>query len=327
MALSPANVDNWIPIEYDSDVVQRVLAESAIERFARRYVMNSSTREIPRSGGLDVVADETYTDDASTNDKVVLRARRFISRFSIDEDDLADANSRMSVIAAKGVDWAISYADYFDNACLAMTGAESSTPSDHRPFTSMYKALRTTDGSIYTADANRLAWDGTSFKIGTGTPIYDQLSATFAKVEGGKFWSPSDMLVIAHPSWRDSLRRTLDGNGAPVFKESAYVDSTTQRPVDLLFNTRIAWSRGAKTHSTGAATAAPDGNPLLFYVNSRYLARGDRSGPETLTDNARAQDDTDTFSVKFRTRRAFRLTQQNAAAVLENLAGTAFADS
>jgi len=317
-----ANVQNWIPIEYDSDVVQRVQMESAVERWARRYPMRTSTREIPRSAGMTVNADTTYADDASTNDKVTITARRFVARFSIEEDDLADANSRMDVIAAKGVDWAISYADTFDNACLGVTGAESSTPANHRPFTSLYKALRTTDGSIYTADTNYSSWNGTTIRIAAnpdGTSCYEKLSSTFGLVEKGKYWSPADMMVWAHPSWRGVLRLTLDGNGAPIFEESAYIDSQTQRPVDTLFGTRIAWSRGAKTTSAGC-TDSPDGNALLYYVNTRYLARGDRSGPETLTDNARAQDDTDAYSVKFRTRRGFKINHQLSAAVCEKLA-------
>lgn len=319
-----ASVQNWIPIEYDSDVVQRVQMESAIERWARRYPMRSSTREIPRSAGLTVTADTTYADDASANDKVVLTARRFVSRFSIDEDDLADANSRLDVIAAKGIDWAISYADTFDNACLGVTGAESSTPSQHMPFTSLYKSMRTTDaGAGYTADTNYVSYDGTTIQIANPTPngnsCYEKLSTTFSKVETSKYWSPADMKVIAHPAWRGALRLALDGKGSPIFEESAYIDSVTQRPVDTLFGTEIAWSRGAKTTSAGC-TDSPNGNALLFYVNTRFLARGDRSGPETLTDNARAQDDTDAYSVKFRTRRAFKINHQMSAAVCEKLA-------
>lgn len=318
-----ANVTNWIPIEYDSDVVQRVRMESAIERWARPYPMRTSTREIPRSAGMTVAPDTSYTDDASTNDKVVLTARRFVARFSIDEDDLNDVNARMDTIATKGVDWAISYADTFDNACIGVTAAESSTPSNHRPFTSLYKTVRTTDSGVsYTADANYLSWNGTTIKIASspdGSSSYEKLSSTMSLVETGKYWSPADMLVIANPAWRSVLRMTLDGNGEPIFNESAYIDSVTQRPVDTLFGTQIAWSRGCKTTSAGA-TDSPDGNPLLCYVNTRYIAMGNRSGPETLTDNARAQDDTDAYSVKFRTRRGFKVTHPKAVAVLEKLA-------
>lgn len=318
---APADVDDWIPIEYDNEVIQRVQAESAIERFGRPVPMSSATKEIPRSAGLTVTADTTYSDDASANDKVILKARRHIARFSIEEDDLDDANSLVNVIATKSMDWAISYADEFDNSCLGVSAAESDTPSDHRPYTSLYKALRTTDGSVYTADANYLVWDDDNLTIGgsagvaDGTSAYEKFSALFEKVENGKFWNQADMLTIAHPSWRSVMRLAMDGNGSPVFKENAYVDAQTHRPVDTLFGTPIAWSRGARV--SAAATDNPSGNPLMFYVNRRYLARGDRSGPETQVAAARPQDDTDVTSVKFRTRKGFKLTHQLAAACLE----------
>src|SRR5687767_2956355 len=92
------NVDDWIPIEYDSDVIQRVLTESVIEARARRVIMNSKTKSIPRSAGIVVSAGTTYVSDTSVNDEVTLTARRFIARVTIDEDDLADANTRLDVL-------------------------------------------------------------------------------------------------------------------------------------------------------------------------------------------------------------------------------------
>lgn len=310
------NVDDWIPIEYDDQVVQRVLTESVIEGRAQRYPMSSKTKSIPRSAGVTVQAGTTYTDDASTNDEITLTARRFIARVKIDEDDLADASTRLDVIGTKALDWAISYADVFDNACLAVTGAENGTTV---PFTSVYKRLRTTNSDTsYTADANYLTWDDDETAIAStpdGTSLYEKLSALFALVERGKYWSQADELVIAHPGWRDALRRTTDAQGRPIFTEGARLPGNTT--IDTLFDAPIAWSRGAKTHPTNSGS--PTGNDVLFYVNRRYLARGDRSGPETLTDAARAQDDTDDYGIKFRVRRAFQLTHENAAAVLERI--------
>lgn len=316
---APADVDDWIPIEYGSEVVQRVLAESAVERFGRPVPMSTRTKEIPRSAGLTVTANTTYSDDASANDSVILKARRHIARFSIDEDDLDDANSLVNVIATKSMDWAISYADEFDNSCLGVSAAESDTPSDLRPYTSLYKALRTTDSDVgYTADTNYLTWDDDNLSISasaTGASAYEKFSALFEKVENGKYWNQAEMLVIAHPSFRSVMRLAMDGNGSPIFKESAYIDSATQRPVDTLFTTPIAWSRGARVSAT--ATDNPTGNPLMFYVNRRYMARGDRSGPESQVAAARPQDDTDVTSVKFRVRKGFKLTHPLAASVLE----------
>ncbi len=123
------------------------------------------------------------------------------------------------------------------------------------------------------------------------------------------------MIVIAHPGWRDALRMCLDGQRRPIFNQGSKLPGNATP--DTLFDTPIRWSRGAKTSPTLSGT--PAGNDLLFYVNKRHLARGDRSGPETLTDDARAQDDTDDYAMKFRTRRAFQLTHEKSAAVLERI--------
>lgn len=322
-----ANVDDWIPIEYDSEVVQRVLMESVAERFFRRVPMRSKTKSIPRSAGITVSAGTTYTDDTSTNDEVTITARRFIARFKIDEDDLADASTRMDVIRTKGLDWAISYADTFDNGCLAVSAAENGTTV---PFTSLYRALRVSDSDTgYSADANYLQWDDDFpgiLSTPDGTSLYEKLSALFALVERGKYWSPADMLVIAHPGWRDKLRLVMDAQGRPIFQPgTAFMGMGAfggllpgNGTPDLLFNTPIAWSRGSKLSPT-AMSGSPTGNDLLFFANTRFLARGDRSGPETRTDDARAQDDTDDYAIKFRTRRAFKTLHQNAAAVLERI--------
>lgn len=305
-----ATITDWIPIEYDDEVIVRVLQESVIERLASKVVMTSKTKSIPRSAGITVSAGTTYTDDTSTNDEVTLTARRFISRIQFDEDDLADAESRMDVIGTKAMDWAISYADTFDNACLGTSAASNGTTV---PFTSLYKVLRTTDSDTsYTADDNYLTWDDdltATSATPVGTSLYEKLSSTFAKVETGKYWSQADAVVIAHPGWRDVLRVCTDAQGRPIFIAG------TQGTPDMLFNTPIAWSRGARVSAT--ATDSPTGPDLLFYGNRRYLKRGDRSGPETLTDDARAQDDNDNFAVKFRSRRAFACTHPKAWAVLE----------
>lgn len=321
-----ANVDDWIPIEYDSEVVQRVLMESVAERFFKRVPMRSKTKSIPRSAGITVSSGTTYTDDSSVNDEVTITARRFIARFKIDEDDLADASTRMDVIRTKGLDWAISYADTFDNGCLAVSAAANGTTV---PFTSLYRSLRVSDSDTgYSADANYLTWDDDLTAIASpavGTSLYEKLSATFEKVERGKYWSPADMLVIAHPGWRDKLRLVTDAQGRPIFQPgSAFMNGGVLGGMpgngtpDLLFNTPIAWSRGSKLSPT-AMSGTPTGADLLFYVNTRLLARGDRSGPETLTDDARAQDDTDDYAIKFRTRRGFVVLHQAGHSVLERV--------
>jgi hypothetical protein len=305
-------IDNWIPIEWDSEVITRVLMDSAIEKYARPHVMKTSTKRILRSGGLTVSAGTTYTADTNANDYITLTARRFLSQFVVDEDDLADADSVVDTIATKGMDWAISYADTFDNACLAVTGAENGTTV---PFTSLYKALRTTNSATsYTADANYATWDDDNVSFpasGGGASLYEKLSATLKKVETGKFWSQADQLVIAAPGWRDALRLATDAQGRPIF-----IQGTAGTP-DTLFDVPIAWSRGCKTSPTNVGS--PGGNDLLFFGNRQYLKRGDRSQPESLVDQARAQDSTDDTAVKFRVRKGFGVGNENAWSALERI--------
>lgn len=314
---APININSWIPIEYDSDVVQRVLMESVVESQARRVVMGSKTKSIPRSAGVTVTVGTTYVDDASTNDEITLTARRFIARVQIDEDDLADASTRMDVLGTKALDWAISYADTFDNACLGVTATETGTAT--APFTSAYKRLRSTNANTgYNADDNYALWDDDLISLPTtpaGTSLYEKLSLIFKKVETGKYWSQPDMIVIAAPGWRDALRLCVDAQGRPIFTSGGGLPGNGTP--DQLFQTPIFWSRGCKTSPT--MSGSPAGNDLLYFVNRRFLARGDRSGPETLTDDARAQDDSDNYAIKFRARRAFQLTHENAASVLERL--------
>lgn len=311
-AASTDIIDNWIPIEWDGDVIQRVLMDSAVERFGRPHPMNTATKRVLRSGGLTVSVGTTYTPDASTNDYITLTARRFLSQFVVDEDDLADADSVVDTLRVKGMDWAISYADTFDNACLGVSATENGTTV---PFTSVYKALRTTNSATsYTADANYQSWDDDNLTYSasaTGLSLYEKLSTTFKKVEQGKYWSAADQLVIAAPGWRDAFRNTLDAQGRPIFLER------TDGTPDTLFNVPVAWARGCKVSAT--ALGSPAGNDLLVYCNRQFLKRGDRSAPESLVDQARAQDTTDDTAVKFRVRRGFGVGHEAAFSILERI--------
>ncbi|MGY6019587.1 phage major capsid family protein [Streptomyces spinosirectus] len=305
-------IDNWIPIEWDDSVITRVQMDSAVEKYGRPHKMTTATKRVLRSAGLAVNAGSTYTPDTSTNDYVTLTARKFNSLFVVDEDDLADADSVIDTVKTKGEDWAISYADSFDNACLAVSGTENGTTV---PFTSVYKSLRTTNAATsYTADANYLTWDddNVSFSASaTGLSLYEKLSLTFKKVETGKYWSAADQLVIAAPGWRDALRNCLDSQGRPIFIQGA------GGTPDMLWNAPIAWSRGCKV--SGTNSQSPTGNDLLVYCNRQFLKRGDRSNGEILVDKARAQDTTDDTAVKIRVRKGFNVGHEAAFAALERI--------
>ncbi|MFD6094755.1 hypothetical protein ACFVWN_01040 [Nocardiopsis flavescens] len=321
-----ADLDDWTPIEYDSDVWSRVMMESVIEREAVPVPMRTRTKSVPRSEGMRVRFGRTYVDDDSERSSYFLKARKITSRLAIDEDDLADAEMIVDVLGVAEDDYAISYATLIDHACLGVTGTESEVENDERPFTSVYRALRTSQVSNpnlgYAADDHYVAWDGTTgFSVSgpDGESFYEKASLMLKHVETSRYWSSVDALVIAHPAFRDTMRMATNSQGDPIFRESAGVDRSGN-PYDTLFTTRIAWSHGARTHAT--ASQDPQGNPLIFYGNRRALRKGDREGPRSLFSQARAQDDADEAAIKFRTRRGFALAHPKAWSVMEHTPGS-----
>jgi HK97 family phage major capsid protein len=309
LAASTTYLDNWIPIEWDSEVIMRVLKASAVESLAQKHVMNTATKRILRQSGYDVTVGTTgYVTDESDLDYVTLTARRFMGRSVLDEDDVADAAMIVDTIAQRGMDWAVSYATALDNACLGVTATENGGTA---PFTSVYKAVRTTTAAEgYTADTN---YNGSTL---AASAAYDQLSETLQLVETSDYWDGNQSLIIAHPAFRDVLRRTKDDNGTPIFVQGQGGDAGQP---DTLFGVEIFWSRGAKT--SAAVTASPEGNPLLIFCGNRHLLKlGVRSGPESRLDVSRAHDNTDDTAVKFRSRRGFQVGHTAAFAVLEKTA-------
>lgn len=306
----PAYLDNWIPIEWDSEVIMRVLKASAIEAHAQRHPMNTATKRILRQSGYTVTTGSTYTADQSDLDYVTLTAQRFMGQSVLDEDDVADADMIVDVISQRAADWAVSYATALDNACLGVTAASGSA---NVPFDSVYKQLKTNGSgaaSGYSAGDNVVNYNGTA------SAAYDDFSKTLNLVEVSDYWDANRAMIIAHPSFRDVLRRTKDDNGTPIFVQGQGGDSGQP---DQLFGVDIFWSRGAKTSATVSST--PSGNPLLFFVGDRGLLKlGVRSGPESRLDVSRAHDTTDDTAVKFRSRRGFQIGHPFGFSVLEKTA-------
>lgn len=300
----------WIPIEWDSAVIQRVLKASAVEANANRTAMGTSTKRILRAGDFDVNTGTTYVDDDSDLDYVTLTARRFMGKTVLEEDDLHDAESIVDVVGQRATDWAVSYATHLDNACLGVTAAENGTTV---PFTSAYKAVRTNGVDVtsdYVADANYVNYNGQA------SGAYDGLSSALRLVEVSDYFDEGQALVIAHPAFRDVLRRAKDLQGNPIFVGGQGGDAGTP---DTLFNIEIAWSRGAKT--SAVAGSKPVGNPLVVIVGDRGLLKlGVRSGPESLVTPADAQSNTDQTALKLRSRRGFAVGNVAGISVLEKTA-------
>ncbi|MCA1840211.1 MAG: phage major capsid protein [Actinobacteria bacterium] len=300
--------DDWIPIEWDSEVVMRVLKSSSVEALAERHTMATSTKRILRQQSYLVTAGKEYTRDDGDLDYVTLTARRFMGQSVLDEDDTADANMIVDTVSKRAQDWAISYATSFDNACLGVTAAEDGI---NAPFTSVYKAIKTTDSAAgYTGSANYVNHGGAA------TAAYADLSATLRLVETSDYWDEGSALVIANPAFREVLRNVKDTNGRPIFVQGQGADSGQP---DRLFGVEIFWSRGAKT--SPAMSSTPSGNPLVVFVGNRSLLKlGVRSGPESRMALADAHSNVDDIAVKFRSRRGFQLGHVAGFSVLEKTA-------
>lgn len=300
----------WIPEEFDSSVIQRVNQVSAVEANASRIPMGSTTKSVPRSAGMSV--DYTskgvaYGEDVSTNDDVVLTARKFTKAIRIADEDLSD--SLASIIATKQRDWATSYGKFVDNASLGVTA----TVGAGVPFNSVYYALSQTNANTsYTGNANIT-------KSGTAAPTYDGLNTATGLLETGDYWDESRVLIIAHPSYRRTLRGIKDTQGDPIFRDSTNADIHAG---PTLFGNRIAWSLGSKTSPT--ATSNPAGNPLLVFCNLDYLLLGIRSGPESAYAPADSGVGflTDEALLKMRSRRGFNVGHEAAFSIYENNSGS-----
>jgi HK97 family phage major capsid protein len=251
---------------------------------------------------MDILArGDSYTEDSSANDTVVLNARKFGRALSFTEEDLADTSRVADVIEVKQLDWATTYAKTLDNATLGTSGAEN-VASDI-PFTSVYRAVTNTDsGAGYTASANFTS---------TASTTYANLSDTLAKIEDSDYFDEADMFVIASPKYRKVLRGLVDAQNRPIFVQGQGGDRGTP---DTLFGYPIRWSLGARVST--AATPTPSGPALLIFGNSRYLILGVRSGPETLSSGRDAGWSTDELKVKMRARRGFKVGTPKAFAVL-----------
>lgn len=294
---------DWSPVTMDSKVLGPTYLSSAIQRLGVAHTMTAKVHEVPRQFGHDVGGGDVYAADTNDGDVVQLRAYKFTGRSDIADEDISDAVA--DVIRARTNAWLASYSVAFDNASIGVTGAASTTDSDFRPFTSIYKAVRTTDSDLgYTADTNYEA----------GALDYDNLNEAVGRLENGQYWAPDQTIVIAHPSLRQKIRGLKDQNGVPIFVGGTGGRADGQVAQDSILGLEIVWSHGARTSANFSSIT---GNPLFVVVNRQALLRGDRIEPEVMLLDRRVNADSDVNRLKFRARKAFALAHPEAASVLE----------
>lgn len=305
--MTAMNVAAWIPETQGSVVLNRIENASVAETLFRREPMTTNARSVPRTGSVDIETvpkSQDYGEDASTEDDVTLTAKKFGKLFRLADEDMGDTEAvGIQVMDTKKKSWAIAYAKHIDNATLGTTAASNGTTV---PFTSAYRALRTSDAVTgYVADDNYL---------NTGGNLeYSDLSDVFGQVEDSDWYDEMNMNVVASPAFKKLVRNIEDSHGDPVFKELAQWPTGGTGPT--LFGHPLKWSIGAKTSPT--ATSRPTGNPLLFFGNFDYAILGVRSGPESKVSGPDGAFTSDESMMKIRARRGFAIGFPQAFAVLE----------
>ncbi|WP_082556124.1 phage major capsid protein [Aeromicrobium sp. Root472D3] len=277
------SVENgWIPIQQGTEVLSRDVEVSAVEAVARREVMTSEFKSVPRflANGVDVVAEHaTIPLKDATLDDVTLQAHKFSNRYAISIEDREDAVA--DSINAYKREWLSNFAVTLDNAVLGVTGTGG-------PFESVYRKV---------GSGNRLAT--------AGVLTYEDLVQVIGDMESNR---KGGLVIIAHPKFKMALRNLKDSNGDRV------VTDPFGAGVPTVFGHEVRFSHGARTSAT--YTDDPQGNPLLVVANKSNLILGVRSGPESALSEE-PQWANDNVELKVRARRGFVLADSNSARVVE----------
>lgn len=286
--------NGYILEEQGSNVIQDLIANSAVERFARREVMASRTKTVPRflSDAPQVVAEGgTIPEASATLDEIVLTARKYAQIMHVSEEDLND--NLVDVLTVYKREWASRWARKFDNACLGVTAAGDG--DDGQPFTSLYRAV-----SPGSAGANL---------IQTGGALsYDDLNDALGIVEDSSKFDAANTVWMAHPKMLKEIRGMVKGNSDLVLP-----DPLAGTPGSL-FGYPLVVSYGAAT--SAAATDAPAGNALLIVGNRQMLINGVRGGVESAVSRD-AEFTKDGVLLKTRIRRGFAVADADAFAIVE----------
>ena len=290
--LTEAN--GYILEEQGSNVIQDLVANSAVERFARRENMASRTKTVPRfvSDAPQVVAEGgTIPEASATLDEIVLTARKYAQIMHVSEEDLND--SLPDVLTVYKREWASRWARKFDNACLGVTAAGDG--DDGQPFTSLYRAV-----SPGSAGANL---------IQTGGALsYEDINNALGIAEDSSKFDAANTVWMAHPKMLKEIRGMIKGNNDLVLP-----DPLAGTPGSL-FGYPLVISYGAATST--AATDSPAGNALLIVGNRQMLINGVRGGVESVVSRD-AEFTKDGVLLKTRIRRGFAVADADAFAIVE----------
>lgn len=289
--LTEAN--GYILEEQGSAVIQDLIANSAVERFARREQMASRTKSVPRfvADAPEVVAEgETIPEATATLDEVVLTAKKYAKIFHISEEDINDG--LVDVLATYKREWASRWARKFDNACLGVT--TSVTGTDAAPYASLASVIQ-----------------GSNIIQTGGAMSYEDLNNALGIVEDSSKFDSANTVWMAHPKMLKEIRGMVKGNSDLVLP-----DPLAGTPGSL-FGYPLVVSYGAAKST--AATDNPTGNPLLIVGNRQMLINGIRGGVESVVSRD-AEFSKDGVLLKTRVRRGFAVADADAFALIEKTA-------
>lgn len=293
--LTEAN--GYILEEQGSQVIQDLIANSGVERFARRELMASRTKSVPRfvADAPEVVAEGDEIPAATTTlDEVVLTAKKYAKLFHISEEDVND--SLVDVLTTYKREWASRWARKFDNACLGVHVAADGT--DTAPYTSLYRAV--SPGAA-----------GTNLIQTGGALSYEDINNALGIAEDSSKFDAANTVWMAHPKMLKEIRGMVKGNNDLVLP-----DPLAGTPGSL-FGYPLVVSYGAAT--SAAASANPSGNPLLIVGNRNMLINGIRGGVESVVSRD-AEFARDGVVLKTRVRRGFAVADADAFAIVEKTA-------
>jgi HK97 family phage major capsid protein len=286
--------NGYILEEQGSNVIQDLIANSAVERYARRENMASRTKTVPRfvADAPDVVAEGGVIPEAvATLDEIVLTARKYAQIMHVSEEDLNDSLPDVLTVAKR--EWASRFARKFDNATLGVSGVANGT--DTVPYTSLYSAINWTTNRIQTA----------------GSLTYAQLNNALGIAEDSSKFDAANTVWMAHPKMLKEIRGMIKGNNDLVLP-----DPLAGTPGSL-FGYPLVISYGAAVSE--AATDTPTGNALLIVGNRQMLINGVRGGVESVVSRD-AEFTKDGVLLKTRIRRGFAVADADAFAIVEKTA-------
>jgi HK97 family phage major capsid protein len=194
--LTEAN--GYILEEQGSTVIQDLIANSAVERFARREAMASRTKSVPRFVGdapVVVAEGDEIPASAPTLDEIVLTARKYAQLMHISEEDVND--QLVDTLSVYKREWASKWARKYDNACLGVTSAADG--DDGQPYTSLYRAI--SPGAA-----------GTNLITATSALTYAQLNSALGIVEDSSKFDSANTVWMAHPKMLKEIRGMVKGN-------------------------------------------------------------------------------------------------------------------